>query len=97
MKLRSLLTYLSSIGGIIIVGLLLNLIFFGTDMTNVTIFCLGVAVVAAITVAVIANNKNVKLDILTYDFADDLTLLLNDIFAGILISIPISIFIISLL
>ena len=89
MKLKSILIYLIVVASNICIGFLLNLIFNGTNTTNFVMFALGSCVVGSLILYAISNKYGVKLDILANHETNDKHLLLNDIFAGFLFSVPI--------
>ena len=93
MKNKSILIYLFSTVGIIALSFLINLIFFQTNLKYFIMFSMGFAIVGLITIMIISKKTGVAIDILSYDFSDEKSLLLNDLFIGILLSIPVSIFI----
>lgn len=97
MKLKSVLIYLIVIVTNVCLGYLVNLIFNGTDTTNFVMFALGSCAVCALVLYIVSDKLGIKLDILSQHTGDDKHMLLNDIFAGILFSIPIIMFIAVLL
>lgn len=78
-------------------GLLLNEIFFPGDKTNFILFACGFIIFFFLVIYLIAQKMGYKLDIFAYNIEDVKFMILNNIFIGILISIPISMFISLLL
>lgn len=93
MKLNSWLIYLvcsvSSIG----LGFLLSLILSGSATSYYLMCTLGIIITAILVVHIVSSKLNVKLDINTYNTDERTSFILNDVFAGLLIAIPLSFFI----
>jgi len=97
MKLKNFLATFISCLIPIGMGFLLSLIFIGDAISYFVMFSIGFSVVALIVLSIIANKYNVKLDLHTYDSSSNMSMLLNDIFMGLLMAIPICLFTYSFL
>ena len=78
-------------------GLLLNAIFFPGDTTNFIMFACGFIIFFLLVIYLISQKMGYKLDIFAYNTEDVKFMILNNIFIGILFSIPVSMFISVLL
>ena len=97
MGLKNLFTYLITVSVPVFLGFIISLLISGNGGIYFSAFSLGITVLSLIFVYSLAQKSNIQLDIHNCDYEDSKSLLLNDIFAGLLISIPISIFLSILL
>lgn len=91
MKLKEIIIYVATIVTNILLGFLLNTIFFD-DTENFIFMACGCALLCVIIDSLIAQKLNYKLDIFAYDITDLKYLILNSIFIGCLFSVPIAMF-----
>lgn len=91
MKLKEIIIYVITIVTNILLGFLLNTIFFD-DTENFIFMACGSALLCVIIDSIIAQKSGYKLDIFAYDITDAKYLILNSIFIGCLFSVPISMF-----
>lgn len=92
MKFKEPLIYIGTIIINILLGFTLNLIFFQNTSKFIFMAC-GVILFSIAIVYIISKKYNFALDIYAYNIEDNKYLILNSIFIGDLISIPISMFI----
>ena len=97
MQLKSILIYLGCIATPILLGLIISLIVSGNAGTYFTVFSLATAIICLIVVYSVAQKFNITIDINNYNIEDPKSLLLNDLFVGLLIAVPSTLFISILL
>lgn len=97
MGLKSLLIYVLSVAVPTFLGFIISFLISGNGETYFSAFSLGISVVLLIFVYSLAQKSNIQLDLHNCNFEDSKSLLLNDLFVGLLISVPASLFLSILL
>ena len=92
MKKKEIITYIVTIVSNLLLSLLLNLIIFGRNTSNILFVMCGVILFSLLITNIVAQKWNYKLDIFSYEINDIKYLILNSIFIGNLFSIPIAVF-----
>lgn len=97
MRLKDILAYTIPCAGTILLSFLLNIIFFQFNFKYFVMFGILSSLLTLIVVSIICKYKNITIDIMAKEFVDDTSLLFNQIFIGVLITIPLVIFLNSFL
>ena len=82
-----------TISGNLILGLLIDKMFFENTISYLTMICCGISLFTILIVNLLASKSNYKLDLLAVDIEDKYYLILNSIFIFSLVSVPLSLFI----
>lgn len=95
MKSKEIITYIGTILTNILLSWIFTLILFFDRKENFIFVACTTISLSLLIVYIIAQKMNYKLDIFAYNIEDVKFLILNSIFIGDLISIPLSVFISS--
>ena len=89
MKLKEIIIYASTIAINVLLGFLFTLLFFKNE-SKYLVFGAGIAIlISSLSVMIVAQKMDYKLDLLAQDLSDPKHLLLNSIFIGNFFTIPI--------
>lgn len=97
LKAKEILTYVGTVIINLLFSYLFTLIFFKDRIDNFILVSCSVILLSLLITSIIANKMNYKLDIFAYNIEDIKYLILNSVFIGDLFSIPLAVFLSSML